>query len=128
MAYNLVNVLLPGTASRPSFKVATYSSFSSNLSMHLPCLYKHLPSYTFLYSYIKIFQSFSRFLNFISANATVKSNYRILIVGLCQIGAEFCKCNLIIFRFKCSFTFVNQLCRISILRKEISSCTTKCKR
>ena len=60
----------------------------------------------------------------IGTNATVICNYGILVVCLCQISTKFCVSFLVIFSFKSSLTIVDQLGRVSILRKEIRSCTT----
>lgn len=50
----------------------------------------------FLYSNIKILQSFGRFLYLIGTNATVICNYGILVVCLCQISTKFCVSFLVI--------------------------------
>lgn len=60
-----------------------------------------------LNSNIKILESFFRFFDFIGTNAAVVSDNGVLIVCLCQVGTEFCKCFLVIFGFECCLSFVN---------------------
>ena len=98
------------------FRSCFYTSFMSGKILTVFFKFLQCTGFTYicisqivflLNSNIKILESFFRFFDFIGTNAAVVSDNGVLIVCLCQVGTEFCKCFLVIFGFECCLSFVN---------------------